>query len=159
MEQIPTNLVILVEVNSLSQFLEIRSPGCLELRVLQGCSPNIGYAMFPSEGLNGEESHSSLFCFVGRIHLLWASLVAQMVKNLPPVQETWVQSWVGKISWRRKQLPTPVFLPGEFHELRILVGYSAWSRKESDTTEQLTLSHFVFICLCLLGLRFLRDVV
>ena len=75
---------------------------------------------------------------------LWASLVAQMVKNLPPVQETWVQCWVGKISWRRKWLPTPVFLPGELHELRILVGYNAWSRKESDTTEQLTLSHFCF---------------
>ena len=32
----------------------------------------------------------------------WASLVAQMVKNLPAMQETWVQSWVGKIPWRRE---------------------------------------------------------
>ena len=33
--------------------------------------------------------------------------------------ETWVQSWVGKIPWRRERLPTPVFWPGEFHGLRI----------------------------------------
>ena len=39
-----------------------------------------------------------------------------MVKNLPAVQETQegrVQSWVGKIPWRRKWQPTPVFLPGK----------------------------------------------
>ena len=40
----------------------------------------------------------------------WASLVAQLVKNPPAVQETWVRSWVGKIPWRRERLPTPVFL-------------------------------------------------
>ena len=39
----------------------------------------------------------------------WASLVAQMVKNLPAMQET----WAGKNAWRRDWLPTPVFLPGE----------------------------------------------
>ena len=43
--------------------------------------------------------------------------------------------WVGKLPWRRKWLPTPVFLPGEFHGQRSLVGYSAWGYKESDTTE------------------------
>ena len=32
--------------------------------------------------------------------------------------------WVGKISWRRKWQPTPVFLPGESHGRRSLVGYS-----------------------------------
>ena len=36
--------------------------------------------------------------------------------------------------------PTPVFLPGEFCGQRSLVGYSPWDGKESDTTEQLTLS-------------------
>ena len=43
--------------------------------------------------------------------------------------------WVGKLPWRRKWLPTPVFLPGESHGQRSLVGYSAWGYKESDTTE------------------------
>ena len=42
--------------------------------------------------------------------------------------------WFGKIPWRRKKLPTPVFWPGEFHYL-----YSTWGHKESDTTEQLSL--------------------
>ena len=45
--------------------------------------------------------------------------------------------WVGKIPWRRKWQPTPVFLPGESHGQRSLVGYSPRGRKESDTTEQL----------------------
>ena len=44
------------------------------------------------------------------------------------------------IPWRRKWLPTPVFLLGEFHGQRSLVGYSPWRHKEMDTTEQLTLS-------------------
>ena len=46
---------------------------------------------------------------------------------------------VGNIPWRRKWQPIPVFLPGESHEQRSLVGYRPWSRKESDTTERLTL--------------------
>ena len=38
-----------------------------------------------------------------------ASLRAQLVKNLPAMQETLFNSWVGKIRWRRDRLPTPVF--------------------------------------------------
>ena len=65
-----------------------------------------------------------------------ASPVAQMVKNPPAVWETWVPSWVGKIPWRREQLLTPVFWPGEFHGL-----YSSWGHKKSVMTEQLSLIH------------------
>ena len=36
--------------------------------------------------------------------------------------------WFGKIPWRRKWQPTLVFLPGESHEQRSLVGYSPWDR-------------------------------
>ena len=43
-------------------------------------------------------------------------------------------AWVGNISWRMERLPTPVFWPGEFHRL-----YSLCGRKESDTTERLSL--------------------
>ena len=64
-----------------------------------------------------------------------ASLVVQLVKNPPAMQKTWVNPWVGKIPWRRKRLPTPVFLPGEFQGL-----YSPWGCKESDTTEKISLS-------------------
>ena len=39
------------------------------------------------------------------------------------------------MSWRREEQPTLVFLPGESHEQRSLVGFSPWGRKESDTTE------------------------
>ena len=45
----------------------------------------------------------------------------------------------GSPLWKREWLPTPVFLPGEFHGQRKLVGYSPWGRKELDTTEQLIL--------------------
>jgi len=37
--------------------------------------------------------------------------------------------WVQKIPWRREWQPTPVFLPGESHGQRILVGYSPWGRR------------------------------
>ena len=39
-----------------------------------------------------------------------ASLIDQLVKNPPAIQETPVDSWVGKIFWRRDRLPTPIFL-------------------------------------------------
>ena len=66
-----------------------------------------------------------------------ASLVAQLVKNLPTVRyrRPGFDPWVGEIPWRRERLPTPVFWPGEFHGL-----YSPWGCKESDTTERLSLS-------------------
>ena len=60
----------------------------------------------------------------------WASLVAQLVKNPPAMQETWFDPWVGTIPWRRERVPTPVFWPGEFHGL-----YSSRGCKESNTTE------------------------
>ena len=61
-----------------------------------------------------------------------------MVKNLPTMQETQVQSLGWKeIPWRREWLPTPVFWPGEFHGL-----YSPWGLKESDTAERLSLHCF-----------------
>ena len=47
--------------------------------------------------------------------------------------------WIGKIPWRRAWQLTTVFLPGEFHGQRTLVGYSPSGCKESDTTEWLTM--------------------
>jgi len=46
---------------------------------------------------------------------------------------------LGRSSWRREWQPTPVFLPGEFHGQRSLVGCSPWGCKESNMTERLTL--------------------
>ena len=53
------------------------------------------------------------------------SLVVQMVKRPPVMQETWIQSLGGKDPpWKKKWQPTPIFLPGEFHGQRSLAGYS-----------------------------------
>ena len=58
-----------------------------------------------------------------------------MVKN-PPAgfacrTHGGVDSWAGKIPWRRKWQPTLVFLPGKSHGQRNLVGYSSWGRKRA----------------------------
>ena len=58
-----------------------------------------------------------------------------MVKHLSAARRPGLDPWVGKIVWRRAWQPTPVFLPGEPHRQRSLVGYSPWGHKESDTTE------------------------
>ena len=42
---------------------------------------------------------------------------------------------VGKIPWREKRQPTPVFWPGEFHGQRNVAGYHTWGCKESNMTE------------------------
>ena len=47
-------------------------------------------------------------------------------KELPAMQETWVQSLNWENPWKRGWFPTPVFLLEEFHGQRSLVGYSPW---------------------------------
>ena len=66
------------------------------------------------------------FFFIQNDYFIWFNLVL-VVKN-PPTN-------AGKIPWRRAWHPTPVFLPGESHWQRSLVGYSPWVHKESDMTE------------------------
>ena len=61
-----------------------------------------------------------------------------MVKNPPSMQET-LETWVGKIPWRRKWEPTAVFLPRKSRGQRSLAGYSPWGSKESDTAEGLSM--------------------
>ena len=65
-----------------------------------------------------------------------------MVKNLPAMQEIWVQFLGWEDPWRGEWLSSPVFLSGDFHGQRSLAGYSPWGLKESDTTERLSLSLF-----------------
>ena len=43
-----------------------------------------------------------------KLSQIWASLIAQLIKNLPAMKETPFYSWVRKIHWRRDRLPTPV---------------------------------------------------
>ena len=56
--------------------------------------------------------------------MVWASLVAQLVKNQLALRET----WVGKIPWRREWLPTPVFWPGKSHRLYNPWGCKSWTQ-------------------------------
>ena len=61
-----------------------------------------------------------------------------VIKNPPAMRETWVQSLGWEDPLRRERLPTPVFWPGEFCGL-----YSLYGRKETDMTQQLSLSLFL----------------
>ena len=70
----------------------------------------------------------------------WASLVAQMVKNLPAMRETWVLS-LGQEDSLEESMAThssPVFWSGESRGQRGLAGCSSWGRRESDMTERLS---------------------
>ena len=60
-----------------------------------------------------------------------------MVKNLPALRETWVQSLGQKDPLEKGMAPTLVFLPGEFQGQRSLAGYSPWGWKEWNTIERL----------------------
>ena len=61
--------------------------------------------------------------------------MAQMVKNLPAMWKTWVLSLGWEDPLEEGMAITPVFLPGEYHGQRSLVGYRPWGLKESDLTE------------------------
>ena len=72
-----------------------------------------------------------------------------MVKSLlamQEIQERQVQSLGWEDPLEKEKQPPPVFLPGELHGQKSLVGYSPWGLKESDMTEQLSLSLFQGKC-------------
>ena len=58
-----------------------------------------------------------------------------MIKNLPTMRETRFSPWVGKIPWKKEWQYTLVFLPGESHGQRSLMGYTPWSCRELDMNE------------------------
>jgi len=109
-----------------------------------------------------EESGEPRFIGLQRVRHDWGNLTCKMEKAMAPHSSTvaWeiprmeetgrLQSmgslrvghdWATSLSlstfmhWRRKWQPTPVFLPGESHGWRSLVGCSPWGHTESDTTE------------------------
>ena len=61
--------------------------------------------------------------------------VAQMVENLPAMQETWVQSLGWEDPLEKEMAPYSSILPGEFHGQRSLECCSPSGSKESDTAE------------------------
>ena len=78
----------------------------------------------------------------------WRDLAAQLVKTLPAAQETWVPSLDQEDPLEKGMANTPVFLPGQSHGQRSLVGYNLWGCKEMDTTEHThTHTHCVLECI------------
>ena len=72
------------------------------------------------------------------VHLFFtyrASVVAQWWRVRLQCRKPGFHPWVGKMPWRRKWQPTPVFLPGKSYGQRNLAGYSPWGHKESDMSE------------------------
>ena len=84
----------------------------------------------------------SCFCMPARVWKVFSnvSLVAQMVHNLPAMQETQVWSLGQEDPWRKAYLPTPVFSLGESHGQRNLEATVHWVTNSWATTEQLTVS-------------------
>uniref|UniRef100_A0AC11DHG1 Uncharacterized protein n=1 Tax=Ovis aries TaxID=9940 RepID=A0AC11DHG1_SHEEP len=70
------------------------------------------------------------------------SLVTQVVKNLPAMWETWVQSLGWEDPLDKGMAPHSSILAWRIPWTEEPVGYSPWGCKESDITEQLTLSSF-----------------
>ena len=72
-----------------------------------------------------------------------------VVKNLPANARRHKRHrfnpWVGKIAWRRAWHPTPIFLPGESHGQRRLVGYRPWVTQSWTRLKQLSMHTHVYI--------------
>ena len=73
--------------------------------------------------------------------------MAQTMKNLPTMRETWVRSLGQEDPLEKKMAIHSSILAGEVSGQRSLAGYSPWSRKESDRTERLTPHQQVCCCL------------
>ena len=103
--------------------------------------------MYLYKGGNIHDNSSSSYHYrlCGCSWYLWASLVAQMVKNLPPMRETWVQS----LSWE-DPLEESVAMHSSILTWRIPMDRGTWRATgdgvvESDTTEWLS-THRADIC-------------
>ena len=86
----------------------------------------------PQRGSGYLKNTHTLF---GNNHGLCASLMAQAVKNLPAMQETWVRSLGWEDPLEEGMAIYFSILAWESHGQRSLVGYSSWGSKESDMTE------------------------
>ena len=87
-------------------------------------------------------SGRSLKSWGTRYWVSYDSLVAHMVKNLPVMWETQVRSLGWENPLEKGMETHSSNLVRELHEQRSLLGYSPWGCKESDISEQLTLSLF-----------------
>ena len=81
-----------------------------------------------------------------KLPVCWASLVAQMVKNLPALWESWVQSlgWEDPLEGSMATHSSILCLENP-HGQRSMAIYSPWGRKELDMTERLNTAHMLYI--------------
>ena len=88
--------------------------------------------------------HRSSILYI--LQYIWASQAALAVKNIPASagrhKRGRFDPWVGKIPWGRAWQPTPVFLPGESHGQRSLMGYG-WTRLKQPCMQLLIM--FIFL--------------
>ena len=86
-----------------------------------------------------------IFICLVALGLLVTSLVAQMVKRLSTMWETWVRTLGWEVPWRRKWQPTPVLLPRKSHGRRSLVSMGLQRvRHDWATSLSLTFSSFTW---------------
>ena len=93
-------------------------------------------------------SQGKTFMTGSGLYIIWlgllkqsrASLVAQTLKNLPAMRETWSDPWVGNIPREKEMATHSSILAWRIHGQWNLAGYSPWGYKELDTAEQLTLT-------------------
>ena len=69
---------------------------------------------------------------------LWTSLVSQMVKNPPVMQEIWVHFLSQEDPLEKRMATHSSILAWRIHALRSLAAYSSWGHKELDMTERLS---------------------
>ena len=101
----------LLEINDQNMNRSFLQPGSLntwEIFLFQGHFPYLPTRR--AEESQGEEVGEEVFIKNFQKTPCQVSLITQLVKNSPAMQETPVNSWVRKIQWRRDRLPTPVFL-------------------------------------------------
>ena len=80
----------------------------------------------------------------------WASLVAQTVKRLPAMRETWDRSQGREDPLEKEMATHSSILPGKSHGRRSMVGYSPWGRRELDMTERLQILVILISHICFL---------
>ena len=85
-----------------------------------------------------------LYVFYVSSNEMWTSLVAQLVKNLPAMQETWVRSMGWEDLPEEEMATHSSTLAGESLGQRSLVGFSPWGRKESGMIERLIIVHLKY---------------
>ena len=86
----------------------------------------------------------ALSLYTVQLSYQWASLVAQMIKNLPTIWETQIQALVWEDVLEKGVATHSSILAWRIPRTEKLVGYSPWGHKQLDMCERLTLSRFHF---------------